>query len=165
MVATARQNGHFAKGTLAALDREKERVTTTLQIDHAPTVDKQTLLRAVKHTLVVSGAVDVHRTSVALVDADLQAALERSEKMLEETRKRLAEAEQKLAELKNGAGRWITLQECAVLKGVNYSTVWRAHKAGRLQTRVIGGKEKDQLLCDPTTFVPAAKSKLNKLPK
>lgn len=166
MVATVRRDRHFAQGTIAALNRAKDRVTTTLHIDHAPTVDGQSLLRAVKHTLGITGAVDMHRTSITLADADIQEALRQTQQMLEQTRAKLAQAEQQLSELKNGAGtRWVSLKVCAELKGVDYSTVWRAHRAGRLVTRVIGGKQKDQLLCDPTTFRPATRSKLNKLQK
>lgn len=156
MVARAQEQA-FKKGTLAAIERTKDRKKTIIEIDHSPTVPSQSLLKGVMHWLAASGAVNMQTTSISLGDdvGLLQNALQRSEEMVEQYRQRLAEAQQKLEMLRQGEVKWISLKDAADLHKVDYSTMWRAQAKGRLKTIVIGGDKKNQYLCDPTTYVPA----------
>lgn len=158
-MTTSAQTRTFAKGTLAALERNAERVKTVVEIDHAPNVPDHTLLKSLKHGLAVAG-VNMQTTTITLVDDDLQVALEQSEKARDYWHDKFDKVQRQLDELmlkskQPPEERWITLDEAALELECHYSTVWRAHKKGRLQTKVIGGGTKrDQLLCNPKTFVP-----------
>jgi hypothetical protein len=169
-MATHAQSRHFAKGTLAALDRNAERETTFVQIDHAAGVPKHSLLKSVKHGLAVSGVVNPQYTTVSLPEGmtDLQEALTASKRERDFYRMQYEDAQRQLMELKQAGQRddmrgWITLTQAALDLGVDYSTIWRAHEKGRLKTKQIGGgRKKGQWMCDPTTYRPAARGRPKK---
>lgn len=166
-MATRAQSRDFAKGTLAAMDRNAERVTSFIQIDHASHVDDSLLVKGVKHGLAVSGVVNPATTRITLVSEDmqtLQTALVQSEKARDYWHEQFDKVQRQLDELMLTSEkppvaeeRWITMDEAALELECHYSTVWRAHRDGRLKTKVIGGgTKKDHYLCDPGTYVPSA---------
>ena len=159
-MVTLAQGRAFRTGTLAALERDKERVTSIVEIIHSPKVRGQQLLQMFDHALETSGVVSMAQTSVRLSEgnAETRAALQSSEKMRDHYRALYEQTQEKLDTLLQLTGdtrEWITLTALAKRLGVCYTTVWRAHRTGRLVTKRTGGVKKDLLLCDPPTYVSA----------
>jgi hypothetical protein len=162
-MVTRVQGKAFGKGMVAAIERSRDRVTSIIEIDHVPSIASQSLLKGVTHWLAASGAVNMAHTSIRLGDThdDATEALQRSEEMRDRYRMLYEQAQQQLDALKAQGGdarEWITMTALAERQNVCHTTIWRAHKAGRLVTKPNGGgSKKSQYLCDPATYVSATK--------
>jgi len=158
MVKMAAQNKVMAAGMQAAMGRQRERQSVSMTLQHnldtgrfsEKLVGIQNALSAMGMSLVVTPPV-VDAAALAKNEAHV-------ERLVEDKKRLLAQIEALQAQIKEitvmptKSDPWVSLTKAAKALGVSYPTLWRAHKEGRLTTKVIGGKTRDHLVCDPSTF-------------
>lgn len=147
----------MGKGLDATLVRSKERQETALTLYHNFEAHRLPTLLKQLHNLMPMG-VSLVLAPTSGTAADLAKAEQHISTLVDEKRelqKQVAAMQAELDALRGTAPagtEWITLTRAAKKLNVSYATLWRAHHDQRLVTKVIGGKAKDQLLCDPSSF-------------
>jgi hypothetical protein len=169
MSMTRAQARAWGRGTVATIDREKDKQTIYFKVEYPIRVREDHITDAVRHALFVRGGLDqaTSRIEVARDLPDYRRLLNEKDDALKAEQGRSAQMADELERLRKQIAalpradtrEWITMTELAARQQVCPATIWRAHKAGRLETRRKGGGSKrDQYLCDPTTYVPAIRN-------
>lgn len=154
----------FAVGTKSALGRKKDNQTLTYSLECSADFSESQITEALKHALFVRGNLNPATTRLDVVHGlnDIRTILTEKDEALTFERQRSQQMADELERLRKQIAQrspsdtreWITLTALAKRLHVHYTTLWRAKEAGRLTVKITGGTKKDQMLCDPTTYVP-----------
>jgi hypothetical protein len=165
MSMTKGQARAFGKGTLATIDREKEKQSLVFKVEYPPHIRGDQITDAVRYALFVRGGLDQATSHVEVARSlpDYRQLLTEKEEALKLEKARNAQMAEELERLKAmiaeqqpDTREWITMQDLADQLKLHHSTVWRAFKKGRLTAKPKGGGcKKTHYICDPTTYVPA----------
>lgn len=149
------------KGMAAALVRSKERHETPLTLYHNFDEERIPLLLRQLQNMMPMGV-----SLVAAPPSPTTEALVKSEAHIERLIAERKEMQQKLnamqAQLDAARGtaremvingvKWISLTAATKVIHRSYATLWRAQHDGRLDVMIIGGKERNQMLCNPSSY-------------
>lgn len=142
-MSTRTQARAFAKGTTAALARTKDLESTALILYH--NLDDARLAGVLRQ-------IQSHLVGARLVIAPQ--GISKNEDRVKAMTDQITALQSQLDAQRGTvvSPEWITLTAAATRLHKSYSTLWRAHRDGRLTTKGIGGKERELLMCDPTTY-------------
>lgn len=170
MGMTKAQARAWGRGTVATIDREKDKQTLIFKVEYPLRVREDQITDAVRHALFVRGGLDQATSRIEVArdlpdyrrlltekDAALKLEQQRSQQMASEL-DRLQNQIDTLKAQGGDAREWITMTDLADRLSVCHTTIWRAYRSGRLVAkRSGGGHKKSQYLCDPATYIPAIK--------